>query len=97
MSRSCNVEIPELAVLHGVARRLFWWLPPAEALANPIHFAAQVMSNGNWDEVQASLGFLGESVFRQALEKPPAGVFDGGSWVYWHHRFGITPVPPFPK
>jgi len=89
-------ETQSREALEAVARRLFWWLSPAQALANPLRFAAQVMTYGNWEDVQISVAILGEDVFRQALANPPAGVFDGRSWSFWHVRFGIKPVPPIP-
>jgi|ERR1043166_3819248 hypothetical protein len=87
---------PVSEALRGVARRLFWWLPAEEALTMPIRFAAQVMTYGNLEDVETSLRVLGEDVFRQVLQTPPAGVFDRRSWVYWHCRFDIAVVPPLP-
>jgi hypothetical protein len=83
--------------LQCIARKLFWWKLPEEALADTIRFAAQVMTYGNWEDVQTAKAELGEEVFRQTLLKPPPGVFDARSWVYWHHYFRIDPIPPLPK
>jgi len=83
--------------LEAVAQRLFWWKPPAEALADPRRFAAQVMTLGNWEDVQVARSALGEACLREVLLRPPPGVFDERSWVYWHAVFGITPVPPLPR
>ena len=83
--------------LETVAQRLFWWKPPAEALADPRRFAAQVMALGNWEDVQLARSALGEACLRETLSHPPPGVFDERSWAYWHAVFGITPVPPLPR
>jgi len=95
---SCSVQggqpAPEMA---RVAARLCWWKSPAEALSDPIRFVAQVMTLGSWDDVQTTRAHLGEELFRRALTQAPPGVFDEASWVYWHHVFDITPVPPFPS
>ncbi len=80
-----------------IARRLFWWKPPEEAVRDPIRFVAQVMTFGNWEDVQATRQELGEEWFRRALTEGPPGVFDEPSWVYWHCVFGLRPVPPLPK
>ena len=80
-----------------VAQRLFWWKSPTEALADPRRFAAQVMTLGNWEDVQVARTALGEACLREVLLRPPPGVFDERSWVYWHAVFGITPVPPLPR
>ena len=83
--------------LRQVARRVFWWLTPEEGMADGLRLAAQVMTWGTWDDVQTTRLALGEETFRRALLAPPAGLFDERSWVYWHHYFGISPVPPLPR
>ena len=88
---------PRNVNLQTVARRLFWWLTPEEALANPIRFAARVMTYGTWEDVQTAKEELGEGTFREVLADPPPGVFDARSWLYWHRYFGLEPIPPLPK
>ena len=83
--------------LHSIARKLFWWKSPEEALTDRVRFAAQVMTFGNWDDVQTVKHAFGEDLFREVLTNPPAGIFDARSWVYWHHYFKMGPVPPLPK
>lgn len=70
--------------LERLARRLFWWKPPAEALADRRRFLAHVMALGTWDDRCAARRFFSEEEFRAALDDPPAGVFDGRIWSYWH-------------
>ena len=89
------IEIP--VSLCRIARRLFWWKSPEEALSAPIRFVSQVMTFGTWDDIQVALAEFGEDAFRAALDSPPAGVFDARSWNYWHLVFGRTPVPPLPE
>jgi hypothetical protein len=83
--------------LRRIAQRLFWWKPPGEALADPWRFAAQVMTLGNWEDVQVTRSALGDDYLRETLRKPPAGVFDERSWSYWHAVFDIAPAPPLPR
>ncbi len=85
---------PELL---AVARRVCWWNPAGETLADPLRFAAQVMTCGTWSDVQTVRRLAGEEWFRAALRQPPPGVFDARSWVYWHNVYGIAPVPPLPR
>ncbi len=85
---------PELIEL---ARRLFWWKPPAEALRWPERFLAQVMTLGTWEDVQTARRFWSDEDFRAALPRAPAGVFDPRSWSYWRVRLGLHPVPPLPR
>lgn len=82
--------------LETVAQRLFWWKSPAEALVDQRRFAAQVMTFGNWEDVQITRRELGDECLRETLRRPPPGVFDERSWVYWHVVFDIAPVPPLP-
>ena len=70
--------------LEHVARRLFWWKPPVEALADPRRFLAQVMVYGTAEDLTAVRQHFPESAFRETLAAPPPGLFDPRSWAYWH-------------
>lgn len=83
--------------VHGIARRLVWWKTPETALEYMPQFLAQVMTFGTWEDVLKVREEFGNDAFRDTLANAPAGIFDGRSWHYWHHYFGITPVPPLPK
>lgn len=83
--------------LERLARRMFWWKTPAEALAWPRRFLAQVMTLGTWDDLRVARRYWTEADFRAVLRDPPPGVFDARSWSYWHCVFGIEPVPPLPR
>lgn len=85
---------PELTLL---ARRLFWWKEPADALRDPCRFLAQVMALGTWEDVQTAFQHWTEQDFRLALHRSPAGVFDVRSWNYWHRRLGDQAAPPLPQ
>jgi hypothetical protein len=75
--------------LEKVAARLFWWKTPAEALAYPNRFLAQVMTYGTIEDLAIVRRHFPESAFRDVLADPPPGVFDPRSWSYWHVRFGL--------
>jgi len=83
--------------LTRIAQKLFWWKNPSDALQDRIRFVAQVMTYGTWDDVQTTRAIFGDEAFRTVLQDPPAGVFDGPSWIYWHNVFGLRPVPELPK
>lgn len=76
--------------LEEVAKRLFWWKPPAEALADSNRFLAQVMTYGTIEDLAVVNRHFPESAFREVLANPPAGVFDPRSWSYWHLRFDLA-------
>lgn len=83
--------------LERVASRLFWWKSPAEALADPIRFLAQVMTYGTVEDLTVVRRHFSETAFREVLAKPPAGVFDPRSWNYWHVVFGLKTPAELPK
>ena len=85
-----------MSSLEEVARRLFWWLTPEEALADSRRFIAQVMVYGNLEDVVAMKARFPESELRAVLLDPPRGLFDPRSWAYWHLVLGLEapPAPP---
>jgi hypothetical protein len=83
--------------LAELARRLFWWKTPEEALAGPVRFLAQVMALGTWNDLQVARRYWSDEDFRAVLRTPPPGVFDPRSWSYWHCVLGVEPVPPLPR
>lgn len=93
--------LPITPPLLAVARRVVWFKQPEEALADPIHFLAHVMTYGTAEDLQALNDSVGADALREVLRHPPPGVFDGRSWAYWHYRLGLTPpgqpVPPLPQ
>lgn len=88
---------PPLPTLHDVARRVVWFDPPEQTLANPRLFLAHVMVYGTLEEVLAAKHHYAEEDFRDVLNNPPAGVFDIRSWTYWHLIFGRPDPPPLPQ
>jgi hypothetical protein len=83
--------------LERVAKRLFWWKTPTEALEDPIRFLAQVMTYGTIEDLAVVRQYFPERAFRDVLAHPPAGVFDPRSWSYWHVRFGLEVPPVLPR
>jgi hypothetical protein len=88
--------VNEENVLFNLARKLMWWMEPAEALAQPKRFLMQIMVLGTWKDVQFAQKKFGLDAFKAALEAAEPGVFDQRSWSYWHARFGM-PERPLPK
>ncbi|HWC97865.1 MAG TPA: hypothetical protein VG456_13970 [Candidatus Sulfopaludibacter sp.] len=87
---------PTAELLH-VAERVVWFKPPAETLANPVHFLAHVMTYGTIEDLVALQGVVDADDFREALEQAPPGIFDPRSWAYWNLKFGRVPTPPLPE
>jgi hypothetical protein len=89
--------LPSTPELLNVARRVVWFKEPREALADPLHFLAHVMTYGTIEDLKALRGVVDKSDFREALEHAPPGVFDKRSWAYWNLRCGFQPALPMPE
>lgn len=91
------IALPRTAALLTVARRVVWFKEPEDALADPAHFLAHVMTYGTIEDLAALNGVVPRSVLREALEHAPPGIFDSRSWAYWHLVLaGRSPPPPLP-
>ncbi len=88
--------LPATSELMSVAERVVWFRPPLEALADPVHFLAHVMTYGTVEDLRALEGLVGEREFRETLEHAPPGIFDARSWAYWNLKCGRVPAPPLP-
>ena len=80
----------------AMARKYVWWQPSEHTLADKRLLLAQVMTLGSVDDVRWLLSRVSEDSLRGVLRDPPAGVFNGRSWRYWHLRLGCDPVPELP-
>jgi len=88
--------LPQTPELLAVAERVVWFKPAAEALADPVHFLAHVMTYGTVEDLRALEGVAGSDELREALEHAPPGIFDARSWAYWNLKLGRKPAPPLP-
>ena len=79
-----------------MARKYVWWQPPDRTLADQRLLLAQMMTFGSVDDVRWLLSHVSEDSLRRMLRDPPAGVFNGRSWRFWHLRLGCVPVPELP-
>lgn len=82
--------------LEETARRLVWWKPPAETLADPMRLLAQVMVYGSAEDIAVARRHFTDDAFEAVLKHPPPGVFDPRSWAYWHVVFGLDPPKQIP-
>jgi hypothetical protein len=89
--------LPRNPDLLRVAPRVIWFEPPEEALANPVHFVAYLMTYGTLEDIKVVRRYLGLNDFREALEQAPPGIIDPRSWAYWNTVTGRYPVPPMPR
>lgn len=83
-------------LLASLAARYIWWQSPPAALRRPERIIAQVMDLGTLDDADLLESTLGPARLAEVLRTAPAGWFRPRSWSYWHHRLGLTSVPPVP-
>jgi hypothetical protein len=89
--------LPATPELLAVARRVVWFKEPEEALADPIHFLAHLMTYGTVEDLAAVRPVVGKPELLEALEQAPPGILDPRSWAYWNLVCGRRPAPPMPE
>ncbi len=88
--------LPPTPALLTVAQRVVWFKEPADALADPVHFLAYVMTYGTVEDLRVLQDVVGLDEFREAFDQAPPGIFDPRSWAYWNLKCGRDPAPPLP-
>jgi hypothetical protein len=88
--------LPPTPELLAVARRVVWFKEPSDALADPAHFLAHVMTYGTVEDLTVLQGVVGPNELKEALDHAPPGIFDPRSWAYWNLKCGREPAPPLP-
>lgn len=79
------------------AKRYIWWGDLHWALNHPRILLANVMNFGGWEDVQKLRTLVSDETLAQVLREAPVGIFTNRSWVYWHRKFGIDPIPHRPR
>jgi hypothetical protein len=87
---------PNTPELEAVARRTVWFQTPEEALADPVHLIAHVLTYGTHEDVSTLRRHVSDEDLRDAIEHGPSGIFDVRSWAYWNLKIGHDPMPPMP-
>jgi hypothetical protein len=90
------MTLPLTPDLERVARNTVWFKEPADALADPLHFIAHVLTYGTHEDVSVMRRYVSDDELRYAVEHAPPGIFDPRSWTYWNLKVGRWPAPPMP-
>jgi hypothetical protein len=88
--------LPLSPELLRIASRVVWFKEPEEALREPVHFLAHVMTYGSLEDLKEIDDIVRMEDYRETLDHAPPGVFDPRSWAYWNLICGRTPCPPLP-
>jgi hypothetical protein len=89
-------SIPLNSETEMVARRVIWFEPPEQALADPVRFMAYAMARATHEDMKVIRRYIDEADFLEALDKAPPGIIDPRSWAYWNSKMGRYPTPPEP-
>jgi hypothetical protein len=89
--------LPNTPEVAAVARRTVWFKSPEQAIDDPVHLVAHVLTFGTHEDVKTLRRFVTDDELRQALDSAPPGIFDPRSWAYWNLKVGRYPAPPLPK
>ncbi len=88
--------IPNIPQIADIARRIIWFEPPEQALADPIRFMAYAMTYARHKDMQVLRDYVTDDDFCEALDRAPPGIIDARSWAYWNSKMGRYPPPPMP-
>ncbi len=80
-----------------VAKRIFWFGTPEDALEFPSRFLTYAMTYASDEDIEILRKYLSDADFEATLDDHAPGIFNRSSWVKWNERYGRTPVPPLPK
>ena len=82
--------------LLAVAKRIFWFGTPEEALEFPSRFLTYAMTYASDKDIEILRKYFSDADFKSALDDPAPGIFDQTSWAKWNERYGRTAIPPLP-
>lgn len=91
------LPIPLTSEIEAVARKVIWFEPPEQAVADPIRFLAYAMTYGEAADMVTIRRYVSDEELSDALLKAPPGIFDARSWAYWNLVTGRYPAPPMPE
>jgi len=74
-----------------MAAKYIWWKPPEEAVLWVERLCAQVMTLGEYEDIQDLDRLIGEASLCHVIDAAEAGWFNMRSWVYWHRRLALSP------
>lgn len=83
--------------LLAVAKRIFCFGTPEEALEFPKRFLTYAMTYASDEDIEILRKYLSDDDFKATLDDPAPGIFDQSSWAKWNERYNRTPIPALPR
>lgn len=72
--------------LLAVAKRIFWFGTPEEALEFPRRLVTYAMTYASDWDIEILRNYFTDGDFQAALDDPAPGIFDQSSWAKWNRR-----------
>ncbi len=83
--------------LQAIAKRVNWYTPTDQLLANPNLFLAQVMARSSEHDLIAVQKQFSAEDFKRAYLHAPPGLFTKRAWAYWGLMLLGVPNYPTPE
>src|SRR5258708_19722490 len=83
--------------LLAVAKRIFWFGTPEEALEIPKRFLTYAMTYASDQDIEILRKYFSDDDFKAALGDPAPGIFNRSSWPKSNQRYNPTLSPPLPN
>jgi hypothetical protein len=90
------ISFPLTPETEAVARRVIWFEPPEQALADPIRFMAYALASATHEDLKVLRRYVSDDQLLDCLNRAPPGIIDPRSWAYWNSKLGRYPAPPMP-
>jgi hypothetical protein len=91
------IKLPLTPINQALARRIIWFEPPEQALADPIRFLAYAFRYANLNDIVLLQASYDRDTLAHALQNAPPGIIDARSWAYWNLILrDLSPPPPMP-
>jgi len=89
--------IPLTPEIEAIAKRVVWFEPPKQAIADPVRFLAYAMTYGEHADMEAIRHYVPDEDLLEAITHAPPGIYDPRSWAFWNLKLGRFPTPPIPE
>ena len=81
--------------LLAVAKRIFWFGTPEEALEFPIRFLTYAMTYASDEDIEILKKYFSDDELKAALDDPAPGIVDQRSWTNGINATAVLPSPRF--
>lgn len=85
------------ASLEDIAKRVNWYTPAKQLLADVDLFLSQVMARGTIDDIIIVQQRFSTEDFKRAYLHAPPGLFTKRAWAYWGLMLLNDPHQPIPE